>query len=299
MVILPLIFVPKLRNKDVDNEPNPPIEDTGNNNEEYATYFSVNLPNTINLYLNSSVKLKSNYINISPVNMLNKVDIEITKSNAITNKIIFVNNAITATEIGDYKIKFSVASSATTEFSKTISVKVHNDINQAHILQKSNFIHVGDEIDFDNLFQLNSDLSFTANADNKVDLVNNKFIAKLIGESVVNFTFTESNVEYNYEFIFNIKDIPYYTITLENVLNNTIQIQKGKALLINYNVSNRAEEKIPQDISVISLDTSIVIIERVEEPIIKIKALEIGETNIVITYVVEPTIKLEVKVIVI
>ena len=72
----------KYKNKenDLDKDDNSTQQLPTEQTEIYATSFSLNIPDNIEILVNTKVKLNSGYINITPTNFINKVTYEISAS---------------------------------------------------------------------------------------------------------------------------------------------------------------------------------------------------------------------------
>ncbi len=279
---------------------NPPT-DTSGSTETYATAFSISLPETIQILVGTSVNLKPGYISVSPTSMIEKLTYEITpKSSGVVNGIKLENNTIVAILSGGYEIKFKMPKSKSTYFSKTINVLVYEEITSCPVYQIKDTMTVEENVALSSMFEIMDGKAFNISTDNKIVYSLNTFTAQTIGESIIKFSITENNVEYVYEFDITIKDKPMYRIILNNAPNNifTFDILNKDVDNINYSVVNRDEQNVYQEISVSSSDENVVKIERINEPLIKVRAVGVGEATITISLKIDPTIKVEIKIVV-
>ena len=289
--------VPSSNNPDITNPP----ADTPGTTETYATSFSITLPETIQILVGTSVNLKSGYVSVSPANMLEKLTYEITpKSSGVVNGIKLENNVIKAISVGGYEIKFKMPKSKSTYFTKTINVLVYEEITSCHVYQINDTMIVEEIADLSSMFEIMDGKTFNITTDNKLIYSSNTLIAQTVGEGAITFSMTENNVEYVYEFNITIKDKPMYQIILNNVPNNifTFDISNKDVDNINYTIKNRDEENVFQEITALSSDESIVVIERINDPLIKVRAVSVGEATITIALATDPTIKVELTIIV-
>ncbi len=286
------------QNNKNDNGENPPNEET----EIYATSFSLNIPDGIEIFINSKINFKSGFVNVTPSSMLSELEYEIAaKSGGTDGGLKFENNTLTATEIGEYTIKFKMPKSSSSYFSKTISILVYEEENKGHIYQTTKSIIIGEELDVNDLFQINSNKSFNVQTDNKISYSKNKIKALNLGESDISFKFTESYLEFVYNFTLSIKEEPKYVIELKNITNNVLTINLvDEFAYIQFEVVDRDEGDISQLVEVVSVDDNIATVNSydINPPLIKITAKSVGETVIKIIYTLDITVQVEVKVIV-
>lgn len=308
-IVLVAIFL-VLHNKDKSKPETPsienpeistPINPSEPEKETYATAFSISLPDTIQILLGTKVTLKAGYMNVTPAIMLEKLTFEvIPKTGGVVNGIKFEDNSIEAISTGRYELKFKMPKSKLTFFSKTVDVLVYDEITSCPVYQVEDTMVVEESAYLATMFEIMDGKEFIISTDSKITYVDETLTAQTTGESVISFSITETNVEYTYQFSITIKDKPMYQIVLNNVQNNqlTFDISINDVSNINFSVVNRDEENVSQAISVTSSDETIVVIERVYDPLIKIRALSVGEARITISLASDPTIKVEINVIV-
>ena len=295
VVVISLVLIPK------NDEPNSANNDnTQNSNEVYATSFSVNVPNSIKIPVGSSINFLNGYINVSPSSVIDKLTIELTPSD-LENGITFENNKLIANKIGNYSLKFKIPKSKSNYFSKTISINVCEVKDNIHINSINNTMVKGDVKQIYDMFLINDEITYSVKTDNNVSFVNNTITACNVGESELTFTFVDEYLEYVYDFKINIKDQPEYVILLKNVSNNTITLDtvENDVFHINYEIVDRNNEQAFQPLIVISNDEDLVAVEKIyDDVLIKIRALATGKTTIRISIASNPTIFVEINVIV-
>ena len=279
-------------------------EDTNEEDEDYnyAASFVVNLPDKIQILKGTSIKFKSGYIEVSPSKMIEKLNIEITsKSTYNLDGLTFESNSLKAISAGNYTLKFKMPRSLNGYFTKSISIEVFGEEESSDIYQTQDYMIVDESLNLSDLFEIKDNKSYSISTDEKSTYSKNCLTAKEIGESNVNFVFTDTYIEYVYQFKITIKEHPQYVITLSNVIDNTIKIDlhEDETSLIYYIVTNREEEEVTQEVSLESCNTDIIAIEKISNPFIKIKALKTGETKIIISLIEDPTVQIEVNIIVI
>jgi len=269
--------------------------------EEYATSFSLNLPDTINIFVGTKINLKSGYVNVTPSNMLKKLNVEVkAKENSNTSGIIFENNQITANEVGKYSLVFKMPKSETYNFSKTISVNVYNEKENSHVFKKINSIEITKNVDIEEAFTIKENSTYSTITDDKVKIENGSICAEKLGESNITFVFVEQFVEYVYNFELTVKELPRYEIVLKNVTENRIEINidEDDVFQLQYQVVEGGSGDISQDVIVEVENKSIVTTEFGIDQFIKITALKKGETIITISYVLDSSIVVEVLLVV-
>ena len=268
--------------------------------EIYATSFSLNLPDTIEILIDSKVKLLSGYVNITPAMAIDKLTHEITrKSGSGIDGITFNDNVITANSLGTYSMKFKVPKSESTNFSKTINIVVYEDKNSSHIYQTSNSINIGDNKNVNEIFTI-LDNNYQVETDNKAIISNGVINGMALGETKIKFTFTKNYVKFIYDFILTIKEQPVYNILILNGTDNIIEIDldKNPYAKIHYEIRNGNEKHIYQDVVAVSDNENIVRVVNYPEPFINIEAVGLGETTITITFSRDTSINIQVTIIV-
>lgn len=276
--------------------PTPPTQQT----EVYATSFSLNLPDTIEILINTKVKLISGYINITPANAIDKLTYKITrKSGSGIGGITFNNNIITANSIGSYSIKFKVPKSASTNFSKTIDIIVYEEKTSSHISQTNNSIIIGENKNINDIFSI-VDGDYKVESDNKTTISNDNISGITTGESKITFTFTKNYIQYIYDFTLTIKEQPIYEIVILNGTNNIIEIdfEDIPYAKIHYEIRNGNEKHLIQDVIAVSENNDVVKVLNYPGPFVNLEAVGLGEATITITYLHDSSIKVQVTIIV-
>ena len=130
--------------------------------------------------------------------------------------------------------------------------------------------------------------------------MDNSITAKSLGSIAMEIQFVDGYITYAYKFTFNVKDEPEYRIDLTNVVDNKIEIDllENSAFHIHFEILNRDEEYVKQDVFVVSHDESILAIESVDAPLIKIRGLTGGRTIITIVCSNDENVKVEIEVVV-
>ena len=133
-----------------------------------------------------------------------------------------------------------------------------------------------------------------------MNFANYKLSPVLVGESTVLISFVEGFLKYNYMFEFDIKEVPLYTIDLNNVVNNTVNLDliENDILKINYAVKNRDEERVNQKVYAISDNENVVKAGRIDDLFIELIAVSNGEANITIILAEDNKIRVEFKAVV-
>lgn len=297
VVVLALcLVVPKLikNNKEDDFK-------KGTETEEYATSFSLNLPDTINIFIGTKINLKAGYVNVTPANMVEKLNVEVkAKENSSLSGMLFENNQITANDVGKYSLVFKMPKSASTNFSKTISVNVLEEKENSHVYKEINSIEVTKSLEINKVFTIKENVVFSIMTDNKVSIEEGIIKANSVGQSEIQFVFTEQFVQYIYDFELTIKELPRYQIILKNLSENKIEINinEDDVFQLQYQIIDAGSEDILQDVIVEVENKSIVTSEFGIDQFIKIIAHSKGETIITISYVLDVNINLEIIVLV-
>lgn len=297
VVVLALcLVVPKLikNNKEDDFK-------KGTETEEYATSFSLNLPDTINIFIGTKINLKAGYVNVTPADMVEKLNVEVkAKENSSLSGMLFENNQITANDVGKYSLVFKMPKSASTNFSKTISVNVLEEKENSHVYKEINSIEVTKSLEINKVFTIKENVVFSIMTDNKVSIEEGIIKANSVGQSEIQFVFTEQFVQYIYDFELTIKELPRYQIILKNLSENKIEINinEDDVFQLQYQIIDAGSEDILQDVIVEVENKSIVTSEFGIDQFIKIIAHSKGETIITISYVLDVNINLEIIVLV-
>lgn len=285
-----------LRNKNEDEDQNnDPLE------EIYATAYTFNIPDTINILVGSKVLLKEGYLTITPANILKDVTHEITsKNNGNILGIRFNGTILEAIEEGNYTIKFKIPKSSTTYFTKNINIVVYNNQLNSHVQQSSNSIIINETLNLDYLFVVRENLNHTIETDSRILYSNKSIKALSVGLSTIKFTFAEDFVLYEYTFQILVKEEPLYKILVNNATNNIIEIDTSvdDVFFMEVYIVDKNLQHIDQRVNAVSNNENIITIVEYTEPFIKIKAMGVGETIIHLSYTLDETIKFEVKVIV-
>ncbi len=281
-----LVLVPKSDEPDSKHE---------GNSETYASYFYVEVPNTIEIPVGMCVNFLEGYIAVTPSNMINKLNIEISTSTGIE----FLDNKLMATAVGDYTIKFKMPKSESTFFSKTISVKVKSMEESPIKLIKESIVR-GETIHVNDVFNIAGGVQYSVVTNENFSIVDGALRANNTGDGKVLFSVIESKLQYVYAFDINIKEPPEYKILLNNVLNNRINLDLvDDTFHINFAVQDQNNEYVKQTISVVSSDENVVLIESVaDDALIKIRAVAIGNAKITISIASNLNIFVEIDVIV-
>lgn len=273
----------------------------GTQTKEYATSFSLNLPDTINIFIGTKINLKAGYVNVTPANMVEKLNVEVkAKENSSLSGMLFENNQITANDVGKYSLVFKMPKSASTNFSKTISVNVLEEKENSHVYKEINSIEVTKSLEINKVFTIKENVVFSIMTDNKVSIEEGIIKANSVGQSEIQFVFTEQFVQYIYDFELTIKELPRYQIILKNLSENKIEINinEDDVFQLQYQIIDAGSEDISQDVIVEVENKSIVTSEFGIDQFIKIIAHSKGETIITISYVLDVNINLEIIVLV-
>ena len=309
-IVLTLVFWPKKDNDDNSSGNSDEIveEDKDENLEEspetsvevYATSLTLNLPSTINLLNGTSANLLAGYVQVLPNEAYEKLKIEITpRYNSSAFGVEFSNSTLTAKEVGTYNMTFSVPKSASTNFSKTVLITVYEEEINAHVTQLQNTMTVEDSSNINDFFEIKG-TNCSVQVDDKLNYVSNMLSAVKAGDSIIKLLFTENYVKYIYEFEIFVKKMPQYMFVLNNVTDNTIEIDMSSTSVfyINYEIENREEGDVSQNILISSSDETIAYVEEIINPLIKIKALIAGTTTLTLTCQADTSVQIEITIIV-
>ena len=310
LIIITLVIVLTVKaNKDKFNNETPaddPTQDSSQNGEEepediitYASSFRVNLPSTINILVGCKVELLSGYVEVQPSEMQSQIKVDLKpRYNSSAFGLELNNSTLIGKEAGTYNLTISVPRSEGTNFSETILITVFSEQSNAHVTQLNEELVQGSTIEITTLFQFSSNLSFIVATDSKLTYSNHNITANDIGTSNIRLTFTNSFVNYYYDFIINIKAEPQYVIVLENVTDNLIEIDTSvsSAFHIRYKITNKEETDVPQELSVEIQDETIAIVETNLYPFIKIVGLQAGTTKIILTCEADSSVSIEITI---
>lgn len=195
---------------------------------------------------------------------------------------------------------FSVPKTESTKFSKTILITIFDENSDAHIIQKQTELIKGVVYSIEEVFVVRENVAYSVIANNKVGFSNQQLKATAVGATDVTFSFKEGYIEYLYMFNFQIKEEPIYAIILNNVVNNEIYIDLDlkPVFYINYEVQNREEGFVDQIINVTSDNESVIFVEDISSPFIKICALNPGTATLKLTYTRDNSVELSILVVV-
>ena len=289
-----LILIPK------DDETIPQNNNKTPSNSVYATSFSVNLPNTIELPVGAHINFLTGYVSVNPSSVIEKLSIE-TETNNISNAIIFENNKLTANTVGTYSIKFKIPKSESMYFSKTITIKVKPYHENNHISVLKNSIQESQTCSLDEMFSISDGLNYEIITDSNINFDNNVFTAINVGLSEITFVVKENYLEYIYVFEINIQDLPEYEIVINNVTNNTITLDTlyNDVKHINFEVIDRNNEQTTQLVKALSNNEDVVIVEEsYDDLLIKIRAVSVGEATLTLYLISNPAICVEINIVV-
>lgn len=289
---------PEDNTEDVENESGGEQEES---QEVYANSLLVNLPTKMNILKGTTVELASGYLQVTPNEMLSKITVNINPTyNSAEDGLSFRNNILYANKVGTYQVKFSVPKSTSEHLTKTISITIFEEKTLAHVNQLRKSVYFNEHLSIADVFSINCELDFIVNASDILAIKNGNISLLSTGEGEIEFKFLEDHVVYNYQFKITIKDIPEYCFVFNDLKDNTIEIDllQDDIFRIYYQINNRQEEAINQQISAVSQDETIARIEKIESPFIKIKGLKAGNTKIVLTYLKDTSVTFEITVIV-
>ena len=281
-------LVPNDEDKELDTTPD---------QELYATSFSLNVPSAITILRNETVQLLDGYMSITPIEAKSLVTYTVkSKSGSNKNGITFVNNTITGKTIGEYEIEFSAKKSASTYYTRIVNINVVDDFEE-HITQEQHSVLIGETKRIDEIFTINKN-NYEITTDSKITYTENSLTAQAVGDSNITFKFTDGYLKYSYHFMITVKDLPEYRIEVVGIENNIININldNNDSFQINYAIYNRNEQKVEQDIEVISSNENVVVKERILYPLIKINVLGKGEATLTIKLKNDPSIYIQLKV---
>ncbi len=297
----PDVIIQDDNNEDTENDQgdNNTDDEQDGDDEIYATSLEVNLPDQINIMVDTEVKLLNGYIQVQPSEMFNLITtIVVPKYQSSANGVEFESSNLKANIEGTYDLIFSVAKSATQNLTKTIEVVVHNDRSLSHVEQKKNSIIKAEATSIFDLFNFNA-TNYYVICDENTTLQDEYITASQIGNSVITISFIENYLQYSYKFNFTIKDQPLYSIVLTNVANNALEINLSTPTkFIYFQVKNRNEEIVDQFVNAKSEDETITSVENVTDLYIKIKAQKIGTTNLTIVCGADESVYVTIQIIV-
>lgn len=270
--------------------------------EIFATAYSFNIPETIYIAINTEANLLTGYINTTPAHAISKLTYEVApKDSGVAGGVEFNGNKIVAKTLGNYIIRFKIPKSTTSNFTKNLNVVVHDNTNLSHICQTSESIIIGERKNINELFSIKELTEYTIQTDSKTSYSNSYINAISNGKSEIKFTFKDNYINYIYKFTIDVEELPEFEIILKNTTNNTIEIdfdvETNKH--IEFRVQNREQGYVQQTVDAVSSNENIVRVVSYTEPFIKIEAVGLGEAIIRITYSLDKTIYVELKVIVI
>jgi len=301
-----LIFRPD-KEDDSNDVPDIPSEEQPKEEQgeekEYATTLTLNLPSSINMYINSRINLLNGYISVLPSSMLNRVQAVVTpRYNSNLNGLNLNGSELKAVEVGSYKLTFSVPKSATTNLFASVIIYVVDGEDNAYVTQKLNKIYKNKEVSLLDIFTF-KESNYTISSDNKISITSDKILGLVIGESNLVISFVNDYIEYCYDFKITVDDQPEFEIFVYNDIT-TIEIEVSDPqnsfpyFEIYYEVRNNNEQYLNQKILAVIDNEEIACVEKNLSPIIKIKGLKVGTTKITLTSEFDSSITKEITIIV-
>ena len=274
--------------------------DDNSSNTSYATELVLNSARQITIAVGSCVKLKSGFIMVSPSSLINYISTTTSvRGSGVNNGITFEDNTIYANSVGNYSLKFSIPASSTANLSETMLINVVN--TNSHISQNINTLTINETNSIADIFTTYSsgyEINYSSSA---FEISNDKITAKILGEQSIRVEFSRDYFIYCYNFSFTVKDVPEYVINITNYNTDTIT----KSLSVNsfsifYEITNRDEEHVSQDINVDVGDESIIYVGSgdVLDSRIKVHCLSAGSTTLTISYVLDPSISKTITIVI-
>ncbi|MBO5954827.1 MAG: hypothetical protein J6Q13_02520 [Clostridia bacterium] len=295
IAVLTIVLVVNFKNDDGE------VENFPNQTETYAKSFSVILPETISILVGTKVNFESDYISVEPASMINQLKVEISqKESGVVTGLTYTNNSLTALSVGEYEIKFKMPKSKLTYFSKSFDVEVYEEKDNSHVYQTNKNMIINKATDIFSLFSVVPERVCTIETDNKISRTANILTPTELGDSNIKFSFVEGFVEYVYEFVLTIKEQPRYEFILNNVTNNTIEINlaENTVFTINYEIIDNQEEMVSQEVLPSSEDNNIATAVNTIDNFVKVTGKKAGQTTIIIACAEDETVKVEITVIV-
>ena len=295
VIISLLVFYEKKKDKEDNSNPPEILEDNNDDDSEdvtitYATSLTLNLPTTINVLKDKSVKFKDGYVSVEPSSLLNEIHYEIVpRYNSDPFGIEFNNSTITAKTAGSYNLKFKVLKAENSYITREVTIYVYEDEANSHLTQIKKELVMSSAKSITDVFNISSQLSYSVVTDSKIENVEGTLNPLSVGTSNIQFIFTDGNVEYLYEFTINIKPEPIYKIVTTGVSNNTIEINiaDDDVFWLHYEIVNTKGDPAYQKVNAVVGNSEL------------ITALQKGETTLTIICNEDSTVKLEITVIVI
>ena len=284
-------------NNSADNIPN---NNQNSNTESYATELTLNLPETINILINTKIKLLDGFVTVVPTELKSKINLSISSYyTEDLNGLKIDGLTLTALKADTYKLNVSVPKKIG-NITKSVIINVYEEKENSHISQIKNNATIGENLSIDTYFNIKNNADYILKTDTLINFTNNEIIPIKAGTSNLTFEFESSFVTYIYNFNLTIKNQPEYYIKIIDLENNTLIIEKDNTTYgyINYSIKNREEESVNQAVIITIDDESIVVKDKEIGTLIKIKAMLKGTTYITITCVNDPTIFTVVTVIV-
>lgn len=269
---------------------NPPASET------YASKLTLNCARQVTISVGNKLELLSNYISVTPSNLITNVAVKITpKNDASSNGIAFANNTITPNSVGVYNVKFSIPKSATGELTDTLVVTVVEANQDTRIIQTKDFSTLNEVIAISSLFTIDTTIDSIYITNDNIEFSNNSIKGIAVGNTTLNLKLIDNYFCFNYSFNHTIKSIPEYTIEIEEENNGVVEIicNVGDTILINYAVLDKNRENIHQNLIAETDETGIATVIMVEDPIIYIQCKSKGSCKLTIK---SNTLDLEDKV---
>ncbi|MBE5741296.1 MAG: hypothetical protein E7351_02040 [Clostridiales bacterium] len=255
----------------------------------YADSLTLNCAKEINILKNTSVKLLSGFISVTPDTMASELTYSLVPlGSSVLEGIKFEGNIISAILEGSYAITFSVPKSDTESFTKTITIYIHSDIDKADIVQDTNTIVLGETKALADIFTIhNAEMTVSIDTDDSIVYADGKFTAITIGNNLVNVSLEGGYLRCCYQFTIRTKDLPRYDIIADDIIE--VNLAK-KTKLIYFEVRDRLESGVLQKVETMISNENVATVVKVDEMTIKIKLLSQGTTTLTLICAEDPSV---------
>lgn len=298
ILIVALVLFPKtkflnfqyLLNLKTEQPETKPSDNTSTENKEekpsktYATDIELMIPREISVENGSKVILNNNFLKVNPAEQISNVEIEITSKVGNDDGIDFKNNIITAKETGFYYITFTVSSSETTEITETLVIHVID--KREDVIQLKDNVFENESFLVEELFEIKNIFTVqNVKVEGSVAKTENLLKFTTSGGCIIEFTLNLDMISYVYQFNITVNKLPpppQYCIEIINFEDDEISMNfvKNKRLTIQYVITNKNEEFVPQGITLNLSNNDVVEIISADELFIVLKFKQIGTVNI-------------------
>ncbi len=242
---------------------------------EYAQSLSLECADSYTITVGSKLHFHD-YISVNPSKFYYSITRMVLLNDIQYAHNIFASNTFAPTEIGNYKIQFSLPKSETENFIEEINITVVNLEDFESLKINKTTFEIDDEIAFEDLFNVSLPYaSKTVETNGNLKFENDKFVALSCGTGTIKITFATTYC--NYEFNFDVEIVeksPIYEISVVNIFRDPVK----PFCYIDYTVSGEHSSTLVD----VQLSNGNATFESVMDGRIKLKIINEGSVDVTI-----------------